>query len=45
MPEVAKRFNAAGGLDPATATPQEFAERIRSDDDSQAGEVDRRHGR
>ena len=31
LPEVAKRFNAAGGLDPATATPQEFLERIRSD--------------
>ena len=29
--DVAKRFIAAGGLDPANATPQEFAERIRSD--------------
>lgn len=36
IPDVAKRFNAAGGLDPAIATPQEFSERIRSDYDKYA---------
>jgi tripartite-type tricarboxylate transporter receptor subunit TctC len=36
VPEVAKRFNAAGGLDPFIATPQEFAERIRSDNEKYA---------
>ena len=31
IPDVARRFNLAGGLDPAIATPQEFSERIRAD--------------
>ena len=31
MPEVKERLNAAGGLEPYVTTPQEFAERIRSD--------------
>jgi len=31
MPEVKERLNAAGGLDPYVTTPQEFADRIRSD--------------
>ena len=31
MPEVKQRLNAAGGLEPYATTPQEFAERIRSD--------------
>jgi len=31
MPEVKTRLNAAGGLEPYVITPQEFAERIRSD--------------
>lgn len=31
LPEVKKRLNASGGLEPYIATPQEFAERIRSD--------------
>ena len=31
VPDVAKRFTAAGGLDPANATPQDFAERSRAD--------------
>ena len=31
MPDVAKRFNAAGGLDPALSSPAEFAERIRTE--------------
>jgi tripartite-type tricarboxylate transporter receptor subunit TctC len=36
MPEVDKRFGNAGGLDPSLLTPQEFAERIRSDYDKYA---------
>ena len=31
MPDVKTRLNAAGGLEPYVITPQEFAERIRSD--------------
>jgi len=31
LPEVKERLNAAGGLDPYVTTPQEFADRIRSD--------------
>ena len=31
MTEVKERLNAAGGLEPYVTTPQEFAERIRSD--------------
>ena len=31
MPEVKERLNAAGGLEPYVTTPQEFADRIRSD--------------
>jgi tripartite-type tricarboxylate transporter receptor subunit TctC len=33
LPEVAKRFNAAGGLEPSSATAQQFSERIRADYD------------
>ena len=33
VPEVAKRFNAAGGLEPFITTPQQFSERIRADYD------------
>jgi len=36
LPDVAKRFNGAGGLEPYIATPQEFAERIHSDDEKYA---------
>jgi tripartite-type tricarboxylate transporter receptor subunit TctC len=31
LPEVKKRLNAAGGLEPYAITPKEFADRIRSD--------------
>jgi tripartite-type tricarboxylate transporter receptor subunit TctC len=33
MPDLAKRFNAAGGLEPFITTPQQFSERIRADYD------------
>ncbi len=36
-PEVAKRFTAAGGLDPAAATPQEFAGFVRAEIDKWGG--------
>ena len=36
LPEVAKRFNGAGGLDPFITTPQQFSERIRADYDKYA---------
>ncbi len=41
LPDVDQRFNRAGGLEPFIATPQEFAERVRSDNEKYAALVKR----